>query len=232
MTAPLIGLPGRRKKGRQLAGGLESMADFDIDMYFADYARGIIDAGGLPVHIPLDVDAAALIDRLDGLLLTGGADMNPSTYGAELAGSTGIEDIRDASELAFLDGALDRDLPVLGICRGLQVINVHAGGTLHQDIPPHGRFTEPPSMIAHDVVFEAGTTVADLYGERQEVNSLHHQTVDRLGDGLIVSGRAPDGTIEAIEAAGKPVLAVQWHPEMLPTRATDPAFAWLVDAAS
>lgn len=229
---PLIGLPGRRRKGSQIVGNPEILADFDIDLYYADYARGVIEAGGLPVHLPIEADAAALIERLDGVLLPGGADMDPACYDHPLNGSVDLEPERDSFELALLDGATALDLPVLGICRGIQVVNVHAGGTLHQDLPPHAKFNDPADTLSHDVVFELGTTLGGLYGERREVNSLHHQAIDTLGDGLVVSGRATDGTIEAIESTNKPIVAVQWHPEMLPTRVNDPVFSWLVNTAA
>jgi putative glutamine amidotransferase len=138
---------------------------------------------------------------------------------------------RDAYELALLEGAYERGLPVLGICRGLQLINVCAGGTLHQDVPPHAAFDQPPETELHEVNFEAGTVVGELYGGPQWVNSLHHQVVDRLGRELLVSGRSGDGAIEALEHMGLPVIAVQWHPEMMRGRAHDPSFGWLVDTA-
>ncbi|MEE9415315.1 MAG: gamma-glutamyl-gamma-aminobutyrate hydrolase family protein [Acidimicrobiales bacterium] len=228
---PLIGLPGRRKKGDMIVGNPDILAGFDLDLYYADYARAVLEAGGLPVHIPMDIDAAAIVERLDGILLPGGADIDPQRYGHELDGSVDTEDIRDVFEHELIDGAIALDIPLLGICRGIQMINVHAGGTLHQDVPPHARFDDPTTTLSHEVTFEVATTIGGLYGERREVNSLHHQTIDELGEGLVVSARAPDGTIEAIEATNKPIIAVQWHPEMLPTRSADPVFSWLVESA-
>ena len=120
---------------------------------------------------------------------------------------------------------------MLGICRGLQLMAVADGGTLHQDVPPHSRFDLEPSTLIHEVEVTPGTVLHDLVGDRLPVNSLHHQTIDRLPAGWVVSARADDGTIEAIEAPERRALAVQWHPELLATRDVDPIFAWVVDAA-
>jgi len=232
MALPLIGLPGRRKTGHDIIGMPTSLLDLEVDLYFADYARGILEAGGLPVHLPLDADPAALAERLDAVVLTGGADIDPSRYGA--APETDQfppEPIRDAFELTLLDVAVQRELPVLGICRGLQLINIAAGGTLHQDVPPHACFDDPPEQLAHAVTVRAGSTLHALYGDRVEVNSLHHQTVDELGDRLSITATAEDGTVEGLESADGRLLAVQWHPEMMATRDGDPAFAWIVEAA-
>ena len=140
--------------------------------------------------------------------------------------------MRDAHERAVLGAAIQRELPTLGICRGLQLLNVQQGGTLHQDVPTHARYDVPPDHEAHEVRFVDGTRLHRLYGPTASVNTLHHQTIDRLGSGLSVGAVADDGTVEAIELQGKPVLAVQWHPEMMRGRAGDPAFAWLIQAAS
>lgn len=229
---PLIGITGRRKKGCQIVDNLEVLADFDIDLYYADYANGVIEAGGLPVHLPQDADPSDLIGHLDGLILPGGADIDPALFGAEPETEDfPPEPARDEQEMALVDHALNRALPMLGICRGLQVINVHAGGTLNQDVPPHAGFDQATTTRWHTVTFEPDSVLGDIYGPERPVNSLHHQTVDRVGDGLRVSARAPDGSIEGLEHSDLPVIAVQWHPEMLETRPTDPAFAWLIEVA-
>lgn len=229
--APLIGLPGRRITGAT-AGYTPTMAGLDLDLYFADFARAVVEAGGLPVHLPLDVDPAAVIGRLDGIVLSGGADVSPSRYGAHRhTAVTVVEPERDAFEFALVGLALDRDVPVLGICRGLQLLNVHLGGTLHQHAEPHSRYDIDASAVAHEVTFVDGSRLADIYGSRLAVNSLHHQTVDRLGDGLTVTASSNDGVVEGVEL-GDAVLAVQWHPELLPTRSTDPIFTWIVDRAA
>lgn len=234
---PLIGLPGRRKTGAAIVGFPDILRDVDLDVYFADYARGVLDAGGLPVHLPFDASPVELVGELDAIVLPGGADLDPSSYGSTLdaAGPQSAmidpEPARDRFELALVDGAFEHDVPILGICRGIQVLNVHGGGTLHQHVPEHSRFDVPPATIIHDLVIEPGTELAALYGTSVRVNSLHHQTVDRVADGWIVSARSDDGTIEAMELPDRDVLAVQWHPEMLPTRPTDPVFGWIVERA-
>ena len=230
---PLIGITGRRKKGDQLVGNLDVLADFSVDLYYADYGRGVLEAGGLPVHIPLDVDPAELIPRLDGVLLTGGADINPQRYGQE--SSTDAfppEPLRDEHECAVLDAAYNDQIPVAGICRGLQIVNIHAGGTLHQDVPSHAGFDSPVTTEWHEVTFDDGTVLGRIYGPYLRVNSLHHQTVDEVGNNLRITARSGDNSVEGLEHANLPVIAVQWHPEMLPTRASDPLFAWLVSKAS
>lgn len=229
----MIGLSGRRKKGNQLVGNLETLADFDVDLYYADYARAIIEAGGLPVHIPLDVDPAAIASRLDGLVLSGGADIGPDRYGA--AAETDAftpEPERDAFELALLDLAVERSTPTLGICRGLQMINIHAGGTLHQDVPAHAGFAEPPETEWHGVSIEPESALGAIYGSTRSVNSLHHQTVDRLGADLRVTARSDDDTVEGLEHTSLPIVAVQWHPEMMTSRSDDPIFRWIVERAA
>ena len=133
---------------------------------------------------------------------------------------------RDAFELALLDAAAAADVPVLAICRGLQVVNVWRGGTLHQHVPEHGLFEEPPDKLQHEVTFTPGSVLAGVYGRSVMVNSLHHQTVDRLGEGLEITAEAPDGTVEGLECRDTPVVAVQWHPELLPE--PDPIFDWFI----
>ena len=232
MTPPLIGIPGRRKTGAQVVGTPESLLHLEADFYYADYARGVLEAGGLPVHLPLDAAPDRFVGRLDGIVLPGGADVGPDRYGAESeTDESPPEPIRDDYELALYAAAIGVSRPVLGICRGLQVINVAQGGTLHQHVPEHSAFDRPPTTMLHTVAIEADSTLHRLYGPRRETNSLHHQTVDRLGQDLRVTARSEDGSIEGFEHTTLPVVAVQWHPEMLPTRATDPIFEWLVDAA-
>ncbi len=231
-TRPLIGLPGRVKTGRDIRGIPSSFGDAQIDMYMSAYAQGVIAAGGLPVHLPIDVDPLLIVERLDGILLPGGTDIEPSLYGAE--SETDVfppEPERDHLELGLYKGAVDRRLPVLGICRGQQVVNVGAGGTLHQDVPPHSIFDLPAETEFHEVSFEAGSTLRELYGPTAWVNSLHHQAVDAVGEGLRVTARADDGVAEGLEHMSLPIVCVQWHPEMMSTRDTDPVFRWLVDAA-
>ncbi|MBC8196054.1 MAG: gamma-glutamyl-gamma-aminobutyrate hydrolase family protein [Acidimicrobiia bacterium] len=230
---PLIGITGRRKKGRDIVDNLEVLSDFDVDLYYADYANGVLEAGGLPVHLPVDADPVDLLDHLDGLILPGGADIDPGRYGAESeTDDFPPEPTRDEQELALVNRAYELTVPILGICRGLQIINVYAGGTLHQDVAPHAGFDQPTTTEWHTVTFESGSVLGGIYGAERPVNSLHHQTINRVGDGLRVSARSPEGSIEGIEHTDLPIVAVQWHPEMLPTRPSDPLFTWLVEAAT
>jgi putative glutamine amidotransferase len=122
-------------------------------------------------------------------------------------------------------------VPVLGICRGLQLLNVWAGGTLHQHVPDHARYDIPATDGVDELAIAPGSVLRELYGERHHVNSLHHQAVDRVADGWVVTARSVDGTVEALEWPGRDVVAVQWHPELLPGATTDPLFAWLVRRA-
>jgi len=228
VVAPLIGLPGRRTKAAEITGFAEKLDSIDIDIYLADYARAVIDAGGLPLHLPMDVEPSRFIEHLDGLILTGGADVDPARYGAENLGST-FERVRDDIEFELLECALGADLPVLGICRGLQVLNVYAGGTLHQDVPTHARYDVDPAERIHSATIEADSQLGRIYGEHVKINSLHHQAVDEVGSGLRVVARGDDGGVEALEMNGCAVVAVQWHPEML--NEVEPIFKWLVDTA-
>lgn len=226
---PLIGLPGRRKQIGQIEGFPETLGHLHADLYFADYARSVFAAGGLPVHLPIDADAAEWVHHLDGLVLTGGADVDPARYGHENTDSH-TEPRRDEVEFTLLELAIADELPVLGICRGLQVVNVYAGGTLRQHVPEHARYDMGPAAESHTVSFVAGSALHSLYGETADVNSLHHQTIDTLGDGLTATARVDDGTIEGVEMTGAAVIAVQWHPEMM--RHDDPAFGWVVARAA
>lgn len=190
------------------------------------YPEAIRRAGALPVIIPpLDVGSIEpLLDGLCGLCLSGGPDLHPSNYGAQPHPALGpTEPHLDGFEIALVRAAEARELPVLAICRGLQVLNVARGGTLLQDLP-----TERPSGVqhrqhqtgctaTHDVTLLAGSRLAECLGVQEtRVNSFHHQAVDRLGSGLRVVGWANDGTIEAIEAIDRPfTMAVQWHAESM-----------------
>ena len=231
-SRPLIGLTGRVKPGADVAGFPAGFAAVPIDVYVSAYARAVSAAGGLPVHLPQHVDPAEYAGHLDGLLLAGGADVDPARYGAAPDPATGpLEGRRDEIELGFIGLAVAEDLPVLGICRGLQLLNVWAGGSLHQHVPSHARYDLAPERTSDVVAVVPGSRLATLHGTEVRVNSLHHQTVDRVADGWIVTARSTDGTVEALEWSGHDVIAVQWHPEMLPDAASDPLFTWLVDRA-
>lgn len=151
-------------------------------------------------------------ERCDVLLLPGGGDIHPRRYGQALNGAAEIDEERDACELALVWAFAAAGKPVLGICRGLQVVNVAFGGTLRQHIDGHSRSMGRDTFHA---VRTDDPLLRSLYGERFTVNSAHHQAIDRLGDGLRVIARAEDGTIEAVRHGSLPVLAVQWHPERL-----------------
>ena len=182
------------------------------------YLRAIDAAGGMPVVLPPLGDADALLERLDGVCLSGGPDLDPDAYGApdRHAELGPTEPGLDAFELALARAADERGLPLLGICRGAQTLNVARGGTLHQHLPGH-RQTEAGSITTHAVQITPGTHLAQLCGAGGlAVNSFHHQAVDVLGHGLRAVARADDGTIEAIEGPGSRfVIGVQWHAEGL-----------------
>jgi putative glutamine amidotransferase len=179
------------------------------------YVRMVQQAGAVAVLLPPDTPRAApeAVGRLDAVIVSGGPDVEPHRYGAERDAHTGPAAAeRDAWELAVLAAAIARRAPVLGVCRGMQLLNVLYGGTLQQHLDGHllapGRFGE------HRVTPVAGTLLAALAPEPHTVPTHHHQAVDRLGAGLTVSAHADDGTAEAVEAAGERfVLGVQWHPE-------------------
>jgi putative glutamine amidotransferase len=234
---PLVGLSTRRWSGRRFASAVSpAYAEADFDLNPTDYPAAVAAAGGLPVNLCRDVEAAEVVERINGLVITGGADVDPSAYGGTSSGVVEpTEPERDRWELALIAAAVDQGVPLLGICRGMQLLNVYAGGTLIADLPRdqgdgHPRFDGHRGDRAHPVTFDQGTTAARIYGPRLEVNSLHHQAVDRLGMGLVVSGRSPDGVVEAIELPGQAVLGVQWHPEAL--GGPDPALSWLVQAVA
>jgi putative glutamine amidotransferase len=182
------------------------------------YMRAIEAAGGMPVVLPPLGDAAAYVDRLDGICLSGGPDLDPDAYGAgERHPELGpTEPGLDAFELELARAADERGLPLLGICRGAQALNVARGGTLNQHLPGH-RQSEPAAATTHSVLVEPETHLAALLGTGLlRVNSFHHQAVDRLGGGLRAVAHAADGTVEGIEAPGtRFVIGVQWHVEGL-----------------
>lgn len=187
----------------------------------ADYVHAVERAGGRPMLIPPSSEGIdETLDAVDAIIFSGGSDLDPETYGEQPHPETfGVHPERDAAELALLTRALERDMPVLGICRGIQVLNVARGGDLNQHVPDlvgNDRHKHnPPGIFSdHDVKIEAGTKLASLFGDETDVKSHHHQGIRRLGEGLVESAHADDGTIEAIEDPTKRfALGVLWHPE-------------------
>jgi putative glutamine amidotransferase len=187
----------------------------------ADYVHAVERAGGRPMLIPPSSEGIdETLDAVDAIIFSGGSDLDPATYGEEAHPETfGVHPERDAAELALLTRALERDMPVLGICRGIQVLNVARGGDLNQHVPDivgNDRHKHnPPGVFSdHDVKIEAGTKLASVFGGETDVKSHHHQGIRRLGEGLVESAHADDGTIEAIEDPAKRfALGVLWHPE-------------------
>jgi putative glutamine amidotransferase len=211
------------------------------------YVEGVRLAGGVPILLPPTPDGAAdpgeVLDGIDGLVLTGGPDLDPALYGAELHPGTDEPTperrVRDAFELALLRCARERGLPVLGICRGLQLMNVERGGTLVQDLgeveldlTPHR--AKLGTFGRHRVTTEPGSATAGVLGAAVDgIHSHHHQGVAELGEGLVASARADDGSIEALEDPSAPFcMAVLWHPEEAPETTGAPLFRALVEAAA
>jgi len=234
-SRPVIGLTTYLERAK--TGVWDVPAAFLPKVYFEAVTR----AGGIAVLLPpqpVDAEVAdRVLDSLDGLIITGGKDVDPARYGQQPHATTDVpRRDRDAWEDALLTAAITRGLPFLGICRGMQVLNVSLGGTLHQHLPDvigstrynagYGKFSE------NTVEVHAGTHVGALLDDAAAlaVHSYHHQAIDEVGDGLAVSARSDDGTIQAVEVEGMPFgVAVQWHPEQNPDDLR--LFAGLVEAA-
>ncbi|WP_328745765.1 gamma-glutamyl-gamma-aminobutyrate hydrolase family protein [Streptomyces sp. NBC_00285] len=198
------------------AGARWGVWELEAALLPAGYPRLVQQAGGLAAMLPPDVPehAAATVARLDGLVIAGGPDVEPVRYGAAPHPRTGPPArARDAWELALIEAALAARVPLLGICRGMQLLNVALGGTLVQHIDGHA---EVPGVFGrHPVKPVPGTVYGDIAPEETSVPTFHHQAVDRLGAGLLPSAHASDGTVEAVELPDPHwVLGVQWHPEM------------------
>jgi putative glutamine amidotransferase len=216
-SEPIIGICAVRERARW------SFWDHHAHLVADSYVASVQRSGAIAVLLPVDRRGPVdVLERLDALVLIGGADIDPAVYGAPRQDATeATYRERDEFEIALLGGALERRLPVLGICRGMQIINVALGGTLAQDLiapdgtHPHRRTVGSFEGADHVVTLEPGTLTADAAGEELTVaHCHHHQAVDKLGAGLRASGRADDDVIEAIEAAdGRWLLGVQWHPE-------------------
>jgi putative glutamine amidotransferase len=230
-AAPVIGITAYEEKATWGVWDSELAA-----IVPSTYVQAVIRAGGLPVLLPVQVSGAEeLVSRLDGVLLTGGPDVDPARYGAEAHPRTQRpRRERDGFEIDVLDAAAGRELPVLAICRGLQTLNVARGGTLHQHVPDlvgDDRHGTGGVYAPTEVRVDPDSKLAGLLGkDTAEGLCHHHQAVDRIGDNLVAVAWAPDGTIEGLEDPGTPfTLAVQWHPEV----GSDPSlFEALVAAAS
>ena len=192
------------------------------------YAEAIAKAGGQLVTLDTCEAIDQQINSAQGILLPGGADVDPTLYGEERRGNTQEPMVeRDKFEMYLIEQAMQRGLPILGICRGLQVLNVKLGGTLYQDVATdmsgamrhdwhkEGGVSLPRSKMVHEVVITPGTKLSELVGQDTvRVNSLHHQGVKDLGQGLVVTARAEDGLVESVEMPSYPkLMALQWHPE-------------------
>ena len=189
------------------------------------YLRGIELAGGAPVVLPLTEDVQvlqAILERCAGVLIPGGHDVEPARYGQELLPECGeLSPARDRLEDWVMGWALERDMPILGICRGVQMLNVHLGGTLYQDLPSQcpeslNHSQQPPyEELVHTVNVKEGSMLAQFTGAGElRVNSLHHQAIWEVAPGLVVDALSEDGLVEAVHLPGKRfVLGVQWHPE-------------------
>ena len=222
--------------------GTRGVRRFAIPDY---YVRCVLNAGGVPLLFPTVPAAAATkyLSLVDGLVLSGGIDVDPDSFGQEPHPKLGeVDPDRDHFEIALARGAREAGKPTLAICRGIQVVNVAHGGTLIQDIPTqvegalqHEQKALRHDAAAHGLLIEAGSHLHEVAGcTRVRVNSFHHQGLDRVADGFRVTARAPDGVIEAIEDPDLPFwVGVQWHPERMPEDAlTQHLFGAVVEHAS
>ena len=215
MKKPLIGIT------TYLVPAKWSDWDLEAALVPAAYVHAVEAAGGRALLVPPSSNAVEeTLDGLDGLVFSGGSDLDPDLYGQDAHEETsGIVRDRDDAELALLSAALERDMPLLAICRGSQVLNVARGGDLVQHLPDvvgdkKHKHNPPGTFADHEVDLVGGTRVQSLLGDRAPVKSHHHQGFGRLGDGLRESARADDGTIEAVEdPAQRFAVGVLWHPE-------------------
>jgi gamma-glutamyl-gamma-aminobutyrate hydrolase PuuD len=214
MTRPLVGITSYAVDARWGAWELPAA------LVPLSYVRSVERAGGRPLVIPpCEEGVEETLDALDGVIFSGGADIDPQAYGADPHPETAmVQPERDRAELSLLEAALARELPVLAICRGMQLLNVAHGGDLHQHLPElvghEGHRERVGEFSEHGVRIDPGSRVGRIVGEATQVKSHHHQGVDRLGSGLRPVGWAEDGSIEAIEDPARPfAVGVLWHPE-------------------
>jgi putative glutamine amidotransferase len=214
VTRPVIGICAAIESARWAAWEVE------VNLSPRTYSHAVQRAGGLALILPPDDVVAEspdeLLDMLDGLILAGGSDIDPASYGAKPHPETrNTRPERDRFELALGTRALERDMPVLGICRGMEMLNVIQGGTLDQHLGLELHRHTPGAFVDHGVRLEAGSLAARVVGaERTEVKSAHHQGLGELGEGVVASGYADDGIVEAIELPERSfAVGVLWHPE-------------------
>ena len=240
--APLIGYTVRALNASALTSMDVRYHPATVEVAVSGFAESVARVGAVPVSVPYAADPHALLDHLDALIITGGQDVSASFKAGRRESENVVRDDsahpsldRDVYEWRLVEEAMSRRMPILGVCRGHQIINAGLGGALIADLPegpiPHLPNVQPPTdgHADHVVDFTAGSLAAQIYGERRVVNSWHHQAVATPGRGMVVSGRAPDGIVEAAEHESGLVLTVQWHPEWQAT--PDAAFVWLHDVA-
>ncbi len=236
MSRPIIAVTaGRHSVGKRPSESQDASVGSGVQ-----YVDAVLLSGGAPVLLPPTDDReaiAAVICRVDALLLSGGGDVDPLSYGEEPHPTCARQDpVRDRMEFEAVRLAMGARLPILGICRGIQVLNVALGGTLIQDVPSQvsGAVEHAPKKV-HAIAIEPGSLLARVLGTRAlEVNSRHHQAVKDVAAGLRVNARGPDGVIEGLEADdGRPILAVQCHPETVAAQYPifQKIFDWIVAEA-
>lgn len=222
MRKPIIGITSSHEK----ENGLRNYHRTTVSI---DYTKGVIEGGGIPIIIPTTNDIEIIKEQLkliDGLILSGGPDINPVHYGEDFKEKIGvISPERDDNEIKILNEFLKTEKPILGICRGHQLLNIYFGGTLYQDLSYFEKEVLKhrqdlyPELEVHSVTIEKGSILENLYGESIRTNSFHHQVIKDLGKGFKVIARSNDGIIEGIEKIDhKFCLGIQWHPEMMVAR--------------
>ncbi len=211
--------------------GISAPVVFDERMFSqrVTYPAAVAAAGGRPILLPCmstTEDVRAIVDMVDGLIMPGGADVEPSLYGYERIPECGKSVLTDDNyDIALVKEATRQGKPILGICRGMQISNVRFGGTMWQDIPSqigkeinHSMFDADGKQNFHEVKIKEGTNLSKIFGTTVETNTSHHQAVKDVAPGLILVGTAPDGVVEAIEKEDGSFLGVQWHPELMQDR--------------
>ncbi|MGM0410217.1 MAG: gamma-glutamyl-gamma-aminobutyrate hydrolase family protein [Bacillota bacterium] len=228
---PLIGITSYFVDGNELGDFYDrprGATGQDMAMSTMDYSRGVEKGGGIPLNIPVinkDDYIEEIVEKCDGILFSGGPDISPSYYNEDPDSQCGkVVPKRDEFELKLLEKTIEANKPILGICRGIQLINVYYNGSLkqhiddHRDNVKHHALTKFPRWYkAHEVEIEENSHIEKAYGEKKIMtNSLHHQAIKEVGDGLTVTAKTSDGIVEGVEDKNKDFLVgVQWHPEMM-----------------